>query len=64
MNERQRQAFADKLMEVGNLAVGALLLGQFLAEEFKWLWTLVGMGIWGVCYGLGYLLLRNGGDRE
>jgi hypothetical protein len=37
MNQRQRQAFADKLMEVGNLAVGALLLGQFLAEEFNWL---------------------------
>lgn len=64
MNQRQREAFADKLMEVGNLAVGALLLGQFLANEFNWLWTLVGMGIWGVWYGLGYSLLRNGGDRK
>jgi len=64
MNPRQRQAFADKLMEVGNLAVGALLLGQFLTGRFIWLWTLVGMGIWGVCYGLGYMLLRNGGDRR
>jgi len=34
MNARQRQAFADKLMEVGNLAVGALLLGQFLTGRF------------------------------
>lgn len=37
MNERQRQVFAEKLMDVGNLAVGALLLGQFLAEGFNWL---------------------------
>jgi len=63
MNARQRQAFADKLMEVGNLAVGALLLGQFLTGRFIWLWTLAGGAIWMLSYGLGYLLLRDEGER-
>lgn len=74
MNKRQRQGLADKLMDVGNLAVGALLLGQFLAKEFNWLWTVAGFGAWVVLfralarnnlclYGVGYLLLR-GEDEE
>lgn len=45
MNRRQREAFADKIMGVGNLAVGALVLGQFLAREFDWLWTVAGLGV-------------------
>jgi len=63
MNKRQRQAFAEKLMDVGNLAVGALLLGQFLAKEFNWLWTVAGFGAWMILYSVGYFLLR-GEDEE
>lgn len=63
MNKRQRQAFAEKFMDVGNLAVGALLLGQFLAKEFNWLWTVAGFGAWMVLYSVGYFLLQ-GEDEE
>ena len=46
MNIQQRQYLANGLREVANLTVGALLLGQFLAEDFDWLWTLVGLGVY------------------
>ena len=58
MNTQQRQYLANGLREVANLTVGALLLGQFLAEEFDWLWTLVGLGVWIGFYTWGLLLLR------
>ncbi len=64
MNQRQREAFADKLMEVGNLAVGALLLGQFLAKEFNWVWTVAGGAIWVLCYAAAFWLLEGEGARR
>jgi len=46
MTSRLKDYLAKGLREVANLTVGALLLGQFLAREFDWLWTIVGLGIW------------------
>ena len=44
MTQRQKEYLAEGLCEVANLSVGALLLGQFLAHEFDWIWTIVGLG--------------------
>lgn len=36
MNQRQKEKFADKLMDIANFAAGALLIGQIIAREFNW----------------------------
>ncbi len=60
MTQRQKEYLAEGLREVANLAVGALLLGQFLAKEFDWLWTASGLGIWIGFYLIGVLILKEG----
>jgi hypothetical protein len=60
MNRDQRLYLAEGLRELANLAAGALLLGQFLAKEFNWIWTIVGLLLFVVCYWIGYMLLRGG----
>jgi hypothetical protein len=60
MNRDQRSYLAEGLRELANLAAGALLLGQFLAKEFNWIWTIVGLLLFVVCYWIGYMLLRGG----
>lgn len=59
MNREQRSYLAEGLRELANLAAGALLLGQFLAKEFNWIWTIVGLALFVICYGIGYMLLRG-----
>lgn len=60
--QRQREYLAHRLREVANLAVGTLLVGQFLAGEFNWLWTVVGVGAWVGFYSWGMVLLK--GEEE
>lgn len=64
MTQKQKEYLADGLREVANLTVGALLLGQFLAQEFNWIWTVVGLGVWLVFYTWGMVLLRRGAEKE
>jgi len=44
----QRVMFADKLPDTANLAVGALVFGQFLGTEFSTRVAAFGLGVWGV----------------
>lgn len=38
---------SDRFLEPGNIAVGAIILGQFIsAEGFRWSLTLLGLGLW------------------
>ena len=65
LNRQQRDLYAQRVTEVGNLAIAALLLGQVIAGEFRLDWTLWGMGIWVVSYIAGGILLRRkGGEHE
>jgi len=64
MNQQQKEYLAKGLREVANLTVGALLLGQFLAREFDWLWTVIGLGIWLAFYSGGIILLRGEGESQ
>jgi hypothetical protein len=59
LNRRQRELYAQRITEVGNLAIAALLLGQVIAGEFRLDWTLWGMGIWVASYIAGGILLRR-----
>ena len=64
MTQQQKEYLADGLREVANLTVGALLLGQFLAQEFNWIWTIVGLGVWLAFYWAGVLLLKEEGKES
>jgi len=63
MNENQRKFISDKLGTLGNIALGALIFGQFLSERaFSLLSFLFGLVCWLSCYIAGYLILK-GGDK-
>jgi len=42
----QRAMFADKLPDSANLALGALVFGQFLADRLSALLVVVGIALW------------------
>ena len=60
---REREYLADGLKAVANVSVGALLIGQFLSDEFNWFRSSLGILIWIIFYALGLMLLR-GSDEE
>ena len=37
---------AEKLPDTANLALGALVFGQFLASGFSWIAAVVGLALW------------------
>jgi hypothetical protein len=43
---------ADKLPDSANLALGALVFGQFLATSFSWMLAVVGVVLWALFMGL------------
>jgi hypothetical protein len=46
-NERQRTVLAEKLFDLGNLAAGALVFGQFIGEKTVSLRVIgVGLAAW------------------
>jgi hypothetical protein len=45
-DQRQRAMFADKLPDVANLALGALVFGQFLGQQFSLLAAVTGLVLW------------------
>jgi hypothetical protein len=63
MNNSQRKFVSDKLGTLGNIAVGALIFGQFLSKElFRFPSFLFGVVLWVTCYVTAYLILK-GGDK-
>jgi len=63
MNNDQRKFVSDKLGTLGNIAVGALIFGQFLSKEsFRFPSFLFGVMLWFTCYITAYFVLR-GGDK-
>ncbi len=64
MNPKQREVFAEKLMDVGNIAAGALIFGQFFSEQgFRWGLTLFGLAVMAGLYTYAYFLLRFEDER-
>jgi hypothetical protein len=46
LNSSQRTLLAEKLCDAGNLAAGALVFGQFLADRFSVLLACAGFTLW------------------
>jgi hypothetical protein len=50
---------SDRFLELGNIAVGAIIFGQFIsAEGFRWSLTLLGLGLWVFFSIMSYFFLR------
>jgi hypothetical protein len=64
LNRQQRDLYAQRITEVGNLAIAALLLGQVVAGEFRLDWTLWGVATWVASYIAGGILLRRKADKD
>jgi len=64
LSERQRALFADKLLDLANLAMSVGVFGQALSDRpFSIVLMLVGFGFWiGLMYFAGRLIERNGND--
>ena len=45
-NQRQRALIAEKVCDTANLAVGALLFGQFLGDTFYAPLAIIGLVVW------------------
>ena len=59
----QRAVLVDKAPDIANLAVGALVFGQFLGDRpFSWRLLLAGSGIW--ILAVGVVLLLAGSERQ
>lgn len=65
MNEDQCKLLADKLCNLGNLAVVALIFAQLISEKGLNLWlAILGGFIWIICHLIGiYLLRRKANDK-
>ena len=46
LKRAQREMLADKLPDTANLALGALVFGQFLATGFSWIVAVLGLALW------------------
>ncbi len=58
-NQDQRNLAAEKLFDMANVAAGALLFGQFLADKFSLLLAAVGLAVWLGCVGCALKLLED-----
>jgi hypothetical protein len=59
LNQDQRRLLAEKLCDAGNLAAGALVFGQFLADRFSVLLATGGLVIWMVFIVCATFLLKG-----
>jgi len=62
LNQEQRVLLAEKLCDAGNLAAGALVFGQFLADRFSVMLAAAGLAVWMILIGSASFLLK--GSRQ
>ncbi|PIU84519.1 MAG: hypothetical protein COS67_12815 [Deltaproteobacteria bacterium CG06_land_8_20_14_3_00_44_19] len=62
LNQKHREIFSNKILDVANIAAGALIFGQFISgKRFSWYLTGFSLGILFICYFLSYFLLKKEG---
>ena len=60
LNENHRLLYAEKLLDLGNLAVGGLVFGQFLSEkEFSKELAFIGLSLLLIIYLVVYFLIKK-----
>lgn len=59
MTRKEREIYADKVLALGNISFGALVLGQFVGDhQFQWWAVSAGVVILIGAYIVAHLLLR------
>jgi hypothetical protein len=56
----QRTMLADKVLDAANVAAGALVFGQFLADRFSLALAIVGLALWSILALLALALITGG----
>lgn len=60
LNQKQRETFAEKILDIANIAVGALIFGQFVAgTKFNYYITILAVAIFVICFVISYILLKE-----
>ena len=63
--QARRQLLAEKLMDVANIAVAAMIFGQFVSgQPFRVDVGIAGVALWLFIYSLVYLRILGGEKRE
>jgi hypothetical protein len=64
LTTEQRMLFAEKIMDLGNIGVGGLLVGQAVQalaqSQFNLVIALGGIVFWVLAYLFGYVMVRGG----
>ena len=59
-NDKQKNIFPQSYMELANLAVAAMIFGQFLGnQKFNWIITISGFVLYIIIHIASYLILKN-----
>lgn len=59
MNPKQKETFAEKILDLAHLAAGALIFGQLLTKTPDLNLVITGFVVLGGLYTTSYLLLTN-----
>jgi len=61
LKRAQRAVFVEKLPDAANLAIGALVFGQFLADAFSLVVMALGVSLW--AFFMGWAIVLAGGNE-
>jgi len=65
MTQKEREVYAEKALDLGNIAFGALVFGQFLGEHvFQWWSAALGAFILILAYIVSHFLLQFEEEAE
>jgi len=60
LSYNHRQLYSEKILDTGNIALGALVFGQFVSQGmFSWGLTILGITVLFICFLISYLLLKG-----
>lgn len=60
LTRHHRQVYAEKMLDTGNIAVGALVFGQFVSQSpFSWTITFFGLAVLLASFLISYFLLKG-----
>lgn len=62
-DREERKSIAERLMELGNLSIIALFLGQFLSRKVESQAAMIGLAVFLVGYTVAFMLMKGGGHQ-
>lgn len=59
LNRDHRKIYGEKMVELANIALGGLVLGQLISGKLSGRVVFLGLAIFTLCYIISYFLLRR-----